>query len=56
AGGTAINTPRGRYFAPRSLGELCGLLDEHPEAVMLAGGTDVGLWVTKQLAGLGTVI
>ena len=24
------------------------MLLEHPDAVLLAGGTDVGLWVTKQ--------
>jgi len=37
-----------RFFAPVSLDELVGLRQEFPEATLLAGGTDVGLWVTKQ--------
>jgi xanthine dehydrogenase small subunit len=36
------------YFAPRSIDELAGLLDARPNATLLAGGTDIGLWVTKQ--------
>jgi xanthine dehydrogenase small subunit len=45
-----------RYFAPRSSEGLCDLLASHPEATMLAGGTDVGLWVTKHLEELETII
>lgn len=45
-----------RYFAPRSLDSLARLLMEHPGATMLAGGTDVGLWVTKQLRQLEPII
>lgn len=37
-----------RFDAPRSSDELAGLLAEDPTALLLAGGTDVGLWVTKQ--------
>ena len=36
-----------RYFAPRTLDALADLYERHPEARLLAGGTDVGLWVTK---------
>jgi xanthine dehydrogenase small subunit len=36
------------YFAPRSADELADILLRHPDATMVAGGTDVGLWVTKQ--------
>ncbi len=36
--------------------ELCDLLDANPQAVLVAGATDVGLWVTKQNRGLDTVI
>ena len=36
------------FFAPRTTAELAGLLDEYPDALLLAGGTDIGLWVTKQ--------
>jgi xanthine dehydrogenase small subunit len=44
------------YFAPRTMHELAGLLDAHPEATLLAGGTDIGLWVTKQHREPGTLI
>ncbi|MDH3691307.1 MAG: FAD binding domain-containing protein, partial [Gammaproteobacteria bacterium] len=36
-----------RYFAPTSADDLAKLALEHPDATILAGGTDVGLWVTK---------
>ncbi|WP_232496366.1 xanthine dehydrogenase small subunit [Novosphingobium kaempferiae] len=45
-----------RWFAPRSSDELAALLAEHPEARLVAGATDVGLWVTKGLRTLDTVI
>jgi xanthine dehydrogenase small subunit len=45
-----------RYFAPRSADALAALLQKHPGATILAGGTDVGLWVTKQLRRLGPII
>ncbi len=35
-------------FSPRSMSELSQVLAQRPEAWLLAGGTDVGLWVTKQ--------
>lgn len=44
------------YFAPTTIDELAGLFQRHPDAVLLAGGTDVGLWVTKQLKTLPVVI
>lgn len=37
------------YFAPHTSEELAELLVRHPDAHILAGGTDVGLWVTKEL-------
>jgi xanthine dehydrogenase small subunit len=45
-----------RYFAPTTLAALCALLKQYPEATLVAGATDVGLWVTKQLRQLDTVI
>lgn len=45
-----------RYFAPQTASELARLCGEHPAATLLAGGTDVGLWVTKQQRDLETVI
>ncbi|MBW4022178.1 MAG: xanthine dehydrogenase small subunit [Proteobacteria bacterium] len=37
-----------RYVAPRSLAELTAILTREPSALILGGGTDIGLWVTKQ--------
>lgn len=45
-----------RFHVPRTLEELVQLRAEHPDALLLAGSTDVGLWVTKQLRDLGDVI
>ena len=36
------------YLAPRSLQELLAQRARHPQAQLVAGCTDVGLWVTKQ--------
>ena len=44
------------WFAPRAADELAALLIAHPGARIVAGATDVGLWVTKQYRDLGTVI
>jgi len=44
------------YFAPRSAAQVAACFEAHPDAIILAGGTDVGLWVTKQLRTLETVI
>ena len=41
-----------RFSAPRSLEALLALRAEHPEATVLAGSTDVGLWITKQFRPL----
>ncbi len=45
-----------RYFAPVDIDAFARLCKAHPEATILAGGTDVGLWVTKQHRDLETVI
>ena len=45
-----------RWFAPQSLDELAWTYADHPDATLVAGATDVGLWVTKQMRDLGTVI
>jgi len=43
------------FFAPASAAELAGYLARHPQATLLAGGTDVGLMITKQHKDLGEV-
>ncbi len=44
------------YHAPRTLAELAKALQAEPAPVLLAGGTDVGLWVTKDLRELPDIV
>jgi xanthine dehydrogenase small subunit len=45
-----------RYFAPATTDEFARLYQADPDAVIVAGATDVGLWVTKQHRELRTLI
>lgn len=45
-----------RFWAPASLNAFAQLRAEHPDALVLAGSTDVGLWATKQLRDLGDLL
>ena len=44
------------FHAPRTLAALATLREQHPEAQLLAGSTDVGLWVNKMFRDLGDII
>lgn len=44
------------FRAPRSLDELASALVAAPDSLVLAGGTDVGLWVTKLLRELPPIV
>jgi xanthine dehydrogenase small subunit len=44
------------YDHPASADALADLLVAHPETRIVAGATDVGLWVTKQLRDLGPTV
>ena len=44
------------FAAPRTIASLAALYERHPDATLVAGGTDVGLWVTKQLRELPKII
>jgi xanthine dehydrogenase small subunit len=44
------------FRAPRSHDELAAAFEADPTAVLLAGGTDIGLWVTQQLRDLPSII
>lgn len=44
------------FFAPQTLDELAAYLIAQPDARILAGGTDVGLWVTKQHRDLNKLV
>lgn len=46
----------GRFLAPATLDELASLRLEKPEARILAGSTDIGLWVNKQFRALGDIL
>jgi xanthine dehydrogenase small subunit len=48
--------PRARFDAPRTLDELAELRERNPQARLLAGCTDIGLWVNKQFRDLGDLI
>ena len=45
-----------RFLAPRTLAELLELRKRHPEATLLAGGTDVGVWVNKRLSAVSPLL
>ena len=45
-----------RWLAPRSADELAETYAAHPDAVLVAGATDIGLWVTKLRKPLETLI
>lgn len=44
------------FYAPRTLQQLAEVREANPKATILAGSTDVGLWVTKQMRDLGNII
>lgn len=54
-GDVSIETPRGAIFLPASADSLALYLHDHPETLIVAGATDVGLWVTKAMRSLPRV-
>ncbi|HEY5807514.1 MAG TPA: xanthine dehydrogenase small subunit [Povalibacter sp.] len=44
------------FTAPRTVDELADLLQAKHESLLLAGGTDIGLWTTKQLRELPHIV
>lgn len=55
-GPATLTTAQGVFHAPRTAADLAGLCVAHPDATILGGGTDAGLWVTKQLRELPVII
>jgi xanthine dehydrogenase small subunit len=46
-----------RFFAaPATIEGLARLYQEHPDATLVSGATDVGLWITKELRALSKII
>lgn len=52
----SFDSVEGRFMAPRSLESLVETRQQHPDATLLAGCTDIGLWVSKQFRELGDII
>jgi xanthine dehydrogenase small subunit len=48
--GLSYQTPSQRFFTPASLEELWQVLEAHPQARLVNGGTDLSLEVTKRFA------
>jgi xanthine dehydrogenase small subunit len=51
-----LGTGAERIIVPANLDDFARIYEEHPEATIVAGSTDVGLWVTKFMRSIGPVI
>jgi len=54
--GLCVGNGQRSFYSPVTVAGLADVLAKHPDAVLLAGGTDVGLWVTKQHRELAAVV
>jgi len=56
--GTGADVSRGteRAIVPGHVDELAATLESHPQAIIVAGATDVGLWVTKHLRDISPAV
>ncbi|WP_407477262.1 xanthine dehydrogenase small subunit [Acinetobacter baumannii] len=51
-----LNDQKQQFFAPKTLQDFATLRLQLPQARIVAGSTDVGLWVTKQGRNLGDML
>jgi len=51
-----VGTGNCRFAIPASVDDLADLLEEAPKATVVAGSTDVGLWVTKFMREIEPVV
>ncbi|EMP7267836.1 xanthine dehydrogenase small subunit, partial [Acinetobacter baumannii] len=51
-----LNDQKQQFFAPKTLQDFATLRLQLPQARIVAGSTDVGLWVTKQGRDLGDML
>ena len=51
-----LEGPEGVWAAPARFAEAAAFAKQHPDATVVAGATDVGLWVTKQLKPLRKIL
>ncbi|WP_018897279.1 xanthine dehydrogenase small subunit [Rhizobium sp. 2MFCol3.1] len=56
SGTISITSGEERLLVPGSLEALARILADEPKATIVAGSTDVGLWVTKQMRALNPVV
>ena len=55
-GTLAYDAAGARWIAPRTVAELARVLLDEPSARLVAGATDLGLWITKQQRLLPTLV
>ena len=51
-----LSSSAGTFIAPRTVEDFSAAVLENPDAWILGGGTDIGLWVTKGLQTNATII
>jgi xanthine dehydrogenase small subunit len=51
-----IGTDRRFFAAPATIDSLAKLYETHPDATLVSGATDVGLWITKELRDVTKII
>lgn len=51
-----VRSAGGMVIVPADVDDLAAVLEEHPEATIVAGSTDVGLWVTKFMRDISPVV
>ncbi|MBZ9935571.1 xanthine dehydrogenase small subunit [Mesorhizobium sp. BR1-1-16] len=51
-----VSSPRGPFIIPADVDDLATIRQEMPDATLIAGSTDVGLWVTKFMRDIAPVI
>ena len=51
-----LKSKQGTFIAPRTTGDFSAAVLANPEAWILGGGTDIGLWVNKALQTNSTII
>ncbi|MGH7003220.1 MAG: xanthine dehydrogenase small subunit, partial [Alphaproteobacteria bacterium] len=52
----AVGEGKNRFILPSSVDDLAAVLEDNPGATIVAGSTDVGLWVTKFMREIGPVV
>ena len=51
-----VSGPEGTFIVPASGDDLADVLEAHPKATVVAGSTDVGLWVTKHMRDISPAV